>query len=61
MIVPMKKVSLVILNKDKETALKVLRKSGLVHLEKIEGTGDKLADIKNKVSKLEAAAGVLES
>ena len=39
MIVPMKKVSLVILNKDKETALKVLRKSGLVHLAKIEGTG----------------------
>lgn len=61
MIVPMKKVSLVILNKDKETALKVLRKSGLVHLEKIEGTGEKLAEIKNKVSKLEAAAGLLES
>lgn len=61
MIVPMKKVSLVILNKDKETALKTLRKSGLVHLEKIEGTGEKLAEIKNKVSKLDSAAGILES
>lgn len=59
MIVPMKKVSLVILNKDKETALKVLRKSGLVHLEKIEGTGEKLAGLKAKAAKLEEAFSLL--
>ncbi len=46
MIEPMKKVSVVILNKEKEEALKALRKIGLVHLEKIEGTGDKLAAFK---------------
>ena len=35
MIEPMKKVSVVLLNKEKEEALKSLRKIGLVHLEKI--------------------------
>lgn len=61
MIVKMKKVSLVILNKDKETALKALRKSGLVHLEDIEGTGEKLAQIKSRLSKLEEAQSLLSS
>ena len=35
MIEPMKKVSIVLLNKEKQEALKKLRKLGLVHLEKI--------------------------
>ena len=38
MIEPMKKVSIVLLNKEKQEALKKLRKLGLVHLEKIEGS-----------------------
>ena len=42
MIEPMKKVSIVLLNKEKEDALKSLRKIGLVHLEKVEGSSDKL-------------------
>ncbi len=42
MIEPMKKVSVVILNKEKEDALKALRKIGLVHLSKIEGSSEKL-------------------
>ena len=46
MIEPMKKVSIVLLNKEKEEALKALRKVGLVHLEKIEGTGEKLTAFK---------------
>ena len=36
MIEQMNKVSIVLLNKEKEAALKSLRKIGLVHLEKIE-------------------------
>ena len=46
MIEPMKKVSIVLLNKEKEEALKSLRKIGLVHLEKIEGSGEKLTAFK---------------
>ena len=46
MIEPMKKVSVVLLNKEKEEALKSLRKIGLVHLEKIEGASEKLTAFK---------------
>lgn len=42
MIEPMKKVSVVLLNKEKENALKALRKVGLVHLQKLEGSSEKL-------------------
>lgn len=42
MIEKMKKVSIVILNKEKEDALKALRKIGLLHLEKVEGSSEKL-------------------
>ncbi len=42
MIQPMKKVSVVLLNREKEEALKSLRKIGLVHLEKLEGSSEKL-------------------
>ncbi len=42
MIEQMKKVSVVILNKEKEEALKALRKIGLVHLAKVEGSSEKL-------------------
>ena len=61
MIVKMKKVSLVILNKDKEAALKTLRQSGIVHLENIEGTGEKLAAVKATSSKLVEAESLLGS
>lgn len=59
MIAPMKKVSLVILSREKEEALKALRKAGLVHLEPIEGKGEKLAALKNDYAKLQSAAGFL--
>ena len=59
MITPMKKVSLVILSREKEAALKALRKAGLVHLEPMEGKGEKLASLKNDYAKLQSAAGYL--
>ncbi|MCR4579626.1 MAG: ATPase [Treponema sp.] len=46
MIEPMKKVSVVLLNKEKEEALKALRKIGLVHLEKLDGSSEKLTAFK---------------
>lgn len=42
MIEQMNKVSVVLLNRDKEEALKALRKIGLVHLERLEGSSEKL-------------------
>ena len=59
MIVPMKKVSLVILSKEKESALKTLRASGLVHLQNVEGKGERLSELKNVSAKLRAAQAVL--
>lgn len=59
MIVPMKKVSLVILTKEKESALKTLRASGLVHLQNVEGKGERLSELKNVSAKLRAAQAIL--
>ncbi len=46
MIEPMNKVSVVLLNREKEEALKALRKIGLVHLEKLDGASEKLTAFK---------------
>ena len=59
MIVPMKKVSLVILSREKEAALKTLRASGLVHLQNVEGKGERLSELKNVSAKLRAAQAIL--
>lgn len=42
MIVQMKKVSIVVLNKERKEALKQLKKVGVVHLEHLEGNGEQL-------------------
>lgn len=59
MIVQMKKVSLVLLSREKEAALKTLRKAGLVHLQNIEGKGEKFAALKNTSAKLGNAQAIL--
>ncbi len=59
MIVPMKKVSLIILGNTKKKTLKELQKMGLVHIEIAEGSGEKLAELKNKMTLLESTALVL--
>ena len=55
MIVPMKKVSLIIMGQNKSQALKKLRKLGLMHIEIAEGKGEKLLKLKEKVALLESA------
>lgn len=55
MIVPMKKVSLIILTNEKTKILKRLRKLGLLHIEIAEGSGDWLAKLKEQISLLESA------
>ncbi len=53
MIVPMKKVSLIIPGDKKAKTLKKLRKLGLVHVEITEGKGEKLTALREKVELLE--------
>ena len=55
MIVPMKKVSLLILSDKKTEALKILRSLGLIHIEIAEGSGERLEELKNQIALLESA------
>lgn len=59
MIVEMKKVSLVMLKAEKEEALKKLRSLGVVHLETLEGAGEKLAQLKSDFEQCRNAMGIL--
>ncbi|GEM_PF-29236 len=60
MIVPMKKVSVVVLNSERKKSLKKLRKMGLMHLETVEGKGPVLAAYKEALAVTEKAIGVLD-
>ena len=55
MIVPMKKVSLIIMGDKKSETLRNLRKLGILHIEAVEGSGKKLEELKERVSLLESA------
>lgn len=56
MIVPMKKVSLIIMGDKKSETLKELRKLGILQIEIAEGSGERLDELKEQISLLEAAA-----
>ena len=56
MIVPMKKVSLIIMGDKKSETLRKLRKLGILHVEIAEGSGKKLDELKEKASLLESAS-----
>jgi len=55
MIVPMKKVSLIIRENQKDETLKKLRKLGIVHIEITEGSGERLASLRERIALLETA------
>lgn len=59
MIVPMKKVSIVVLNKERKEALVQLKKAGVVHLETLEGSGEKLAAYKENAANAISALSIL--
>ena len=61
MIVPMKKVSLVVLDKDREASLKKLREIGVVHLEKKSASSENLSRLLDRKAKLENALGIVNS
>lgn len=55
MIVPMKKVSLIIRENKKDETLKKLRKLGIVHIEITEGSGERLTSLREEIALLENA------
>ena len=55
MIVPMKKVSLMIMGDKKKETLKKLRKLGILHIEITEGSGKKIDETKEQISLIESA------
>ncbi len=55
MIVPMKKVSLIIRENKKDETLKKLRKLGIVHIEITEGSGERLTSLQEQIALLESA------
>src|SRR5574344_2544832 len=59
MIVPMKKVFLVVLEKERREALKSLRKLGVVHVEEVQGNSEQLSQLKDKITKIEKAVSIL--
>jgi len=59
MIVPMKKVSLIIPGDAKEETLTTLRKLGIVHIEITEGTGTKIAGLQEQLTVLEQALYII--
>ena len=59
MIVPMKKVSLVIMGDKKQETLKKLSKLGIVHVEITEGYGEKLLTLKEQISLCESALFII--
>ena len=59
MIVPMKKVSFVLLEEHRKEALKKLRQLGVVHLEKVNGASEELTAFKDTYSKAETAYAIL--
>ncbi len=55
MIVPMKKVSLMIMGDKKTDTLKRLRKLGIVHIEITEGSGKRIDELKEQIALIESA------
>ena len=59
MIVPMKKVSLMIMGDKKRETLKKLRKAGIVHIEITDGPGKATEKLQEQIAVLESAAFIL--
>ena len=55
MIVPMKKVSLIVLKNERKDALEKLRKAGVMHLETVTGNSKELSSLKTDFSSFERA------
>ncbi len=61
MIVPMKKISVIMLEGTKEQALKKLRKLGLMHIDSMQGSGEKLMHLTEQMTLLKKAVSIADS
>ncbi|GHV76864.1 V-type ATP synthase subunit I [Spirochaetia bacterium] len=61
MIVPMKKVSLVVMEKYREASLERLRELGVLHLESHNGVSETLSKLLEQKGRIEAALGILRN
>ena len=61
MIVPMKKVSLVVMDKHREDSLKKLREAGVIHLEKKGVSSETLSKLLDRKAKIDSVLGLLRS
>jgi V/A-type H+-transporting ATPase subunit I len=61
MIVPMKKVSLVVMDKDREVSLEKLRDLGVLHLERKNVSSDALVKLLERRTRMETALGLLRA
>jgi V/A-type H+-transporting ATPase subunit I len=61
MIVPMKKVSLVVMNSERDSCLERMRDLGVVHLEKKSVSSDALGQLLEKLRRCETAIGILRN
>ncbi len=59
MIVPMKKISLILLDSEKKKALKILRRLGVLHIEISEGNGNRLEELRGQIARLENAMAMI--
>lgn len=59
MIAPMKKVWLVVLEKEKQKALKALRRLGVIHIEPLVGKGQEFEETGRRLAEVERAIGLL--
>ncbi|OJF77662.1 MAG: ATPase [Treponema sp. CETP13] len=59
MIVPMKKVSLVVLDSERKEVLKKLRKLSVVHLDEVKGSGQNLEYLKGEYDSIQKACSLL--
>lgn len=60
MIVPMKRVSLIVLAYEKRSALKALRKAGIVHVDEVSAKSERLEDIERSLQQMERSILVLQ-
>ena len=59
MIVPMKKVTLIVLSQKRSDTLKKLRRLGLMHIEITEGSGARVLELQEQISELERCVSSL--
>lgn len=59
MIVPMRKIALVVLDREREEALRALRKLGVLHIEKRDAASQGIADLQGLVARMDTARSIL--